>query len=470
MEVVEGHRHADNIDGQRFCGSRDARHHRLQLAQSRFGEACRRPPEEATEAHLSGDGGSGDDFEIQGDRPQLAARRSAVDLHHVPAHGHTSGYDRGYRCRSIVADQARAEADRVPACGTGLPDARSASLGGDQDRRFGLLSFAHVTAFGVWNDFGRLREVAVGNVNTAVIPSWDDSYRFLEPATQELVRRFAGQRIVDVPEAGSLRELVESNHEGLVAEYQRHGVLVHRPRPWTPDEMLWLANYQTGGHQVMPADPIWVIGRNVIECQFTPVARNKEVFPLRDLMQPLIDTSPEARHYAVPQSGPISSAGPRLEGGDILICGDAGRTVLVGLDPERSSNEAGIAWLKRCLLDDGWTIKAVPITQAAPIHLLGSLGIVGPESMLVCREGLSTELPAPVSGWDLIDITLDEARKTGPCVVMIDERTVLFPAETPRIGDELVRRELEAIPVPVAGLALLDGGIRCATFVMRRDQ
>lgn len=326
-----------------------------------------------------------------------------------------------------------------------------------------------MAGFGVWNEFGRLREVAVGDVRSTVIPSWDASYRFLEPTMQDLIHRYSGQRIVDVPEFAALREAVESNLDELAATYERHGVTVHRPKPWTDDELKWLAEFQTGGHQTFVADPIWVIGRNVIECQFHSLARNKEVFALRELIQPLIDANPEARHCAVPQRGPSAVDGPVLEGGDILICGDEDHTVLVGLDPERSSNQAGIDWLRRCLIDDGWNVVAVPITQFAPIHLLGSVGAVGPRAILVCREGLTTPLPAPVADWDQIPVTLEEARKTGPCVVMLDETTVLLPAETPRLADELAKRGLEPVPVPTGGISMMDGGIRCATFVMRRD-
>lgn len=323
--------------------------------------------------------------------------------------------------------------------------------------------------FGVWNDFGTLREVAVGDFSSAVVPSWDDSFQFLLPDTQALIKAFGGRPVADVPEAAELAALVQANLDGLAATYEKFGVTVHRPRPFTADEQRWLGEYQSGGHQSFAADPIWVIGRNVIECQFFTPMRSKEVFPLRELIAPLIEADPDARHYAVPASGPTGGVGPRLEGGDILICGDVDRTVLVGLDPRRSTNQAGIDWLQRCLVDDGWRVIAVPITQSAPIHLLGSVGVVGPETLLVCREGLADGLPAPVSGWDLIDVTLDEAKKTGPCVVMIDQSTVLVPADTPRIADELVKRDIEPVLVPTTGIAQLDGGIRCATFVMRRE-
>jgi glycine amidinotransferase len=78
-------------------------------------------------------------------------------------------------------------------------------------------------------------------------------------------------------------------------------------------------------------------------------------------------------------------------------------------------------------------------------------------------------IPTPIKKWDLIDVTLEEAHATGPCLVMIDPRTILVPAETPRIAEELSKRGLEVVSVDFNAVSRFNGGIRCATFVMRRD-
>jgi N-dimethylarginine dimethylaminohydrolase len=52
---------------------------------------------------------------------------------------------------------------------------------------------------------------------------------------------------------------------------------------------------------------------------------------------------------------------------------------------------------------------------------------------------------------------------------MIDPCTILVPAATPRIADELACRGRDVIPIAFDAVARFDGGIRCATFVMRRD-
>ena len=326
--------------------------------------------------------------------------------------------------------------------------------------------------FGVWNDFGRLREVAVGTMQGATVPGWLPRFRYIAPELQEVIRRHAGAPIVEIEELAGLVPTVQRQLDNLAATYERFGVIVHRPRLLSDVERQFLSSQQVGAIQLHPADPIWIIGRHAIECQFHTPFRNKEVFPLRDLIRPLMDADPRARWVACPASAPVEGgggAGPFLEGGDILICGNARKDVLVGIDEERSSNAAGVEWLMRYLIDDGYRVTGVPITRDGPIHLTAVLGVAGPERALVYRPSLVNGIPEQIRHWDFIDLTLDETRATGPCVVMIDPNTILVPAETPRIVDELDKRGLDVVPVEVSAISRLDGGIRCATFVIRRD-
>ncbi|WP_295455396.1 hypothetical protein [uncultured Thiodictyon sp.] len=325
------------------------------------------------------------------------------------------------------------------------------------------------TRFGVWNEYGRLREVAVGTTDGIVVPSFSPAY---PPEIQALTRAHEGKPLLDVEGFETILQAVQAELDHLAETYRRLGVIVHRPRPYTDAERDFLSSLQRGAYQLYPADPIWIIGRHAIECQFRQPVRNKEVFPLRELIAPLIAADADARVAACPMSAPLiggGGAGPRLEGGDIFICGNDTKDILVGIDEERSSSAAGVEWLGRYLYDDGYRVTGVPITRDAPIHLLGALGAVGPECALIYRPSLLNGIPKPLRTWDLIDITLEEAKATGPCLVMIDPQTILVPAQLPRIAEELAKRSLEVIPIPFASVSRFDGGIRCATFVMRRD-
>ncbi len=334
-------------------------------------------------------------------------------------------------------------------------------------------------SFGVWNDYGQLREVAVGTTEGVVVPGRSDGY---PPELQELTGKYGGMLASDVPEVAEMLKQAQAQLDQLARIYADHGVIVHRPRPFTKTELDYQADLQAGAHQVMVADALWVIGRHVIECQFREPFHNKERFALRELLAPQIEMAPEARVAACPMTTPVKrSAAPTsdaanrtssyyLEGGDILICGNKDKDILVGVDEVRSSSAQGVEWLRRYLADDGYRVTPVPITRDAPIHLLGAMGVVGPEAALIYKPSLADGIPDPIKHWDLIDITLEEARAGGPCAVMLNPKTILVTAGAPRICDLLSKRGLEVIPVPFDAVTRFDGAIRCATFVMRRDQ
>ena len=122
--------------------------------------------------------------------------------------------------------------------------------------------------------------------------------------------------------------------------------------------------------------------------------------------------------------------------------------VLVGVDDERSSSANGVEWLRRWLAEDGYTVTPVPIIKAAPVHLLGAMGVFGPTSAMIYRLGFINGIPKPMKDWDLIDITLEEVEAGGSCAVMLDPDTIMMVAEIPRLVDLLEKRGLKVITMP----------------------
>lgn len=334
-------------------------------------------------------------------------------------------------------------------------------------------------SFGVWNDFGKLREVAVGTTEGIEILDDNETY---PPAAREIARVYAGRMANDIPEVAETLRETQEQLDNLARIYAEHGVIVHRPRPHTKAEYAYDRQYQAGTHQVFPADPIWIIGRYVVECRFKSPFRNKGVFPLRELITPHVRANPDMRVIACPATAPVYFSGPDandpsrdvdnyyLEGGDILICGNEGRDILVGVDERRSSSARGVAWLGTMLSQDGYRVTPVPITQDAPIHLLGAIGACGPELAIAYLPSFINGLPAPIKDWDIIECTEEEVRAGGPCLVMLERKTAIVAAETPRLIGELENRGIKVIPIPFDKVTRFDGAIRCATFVMHREQ
>jgi len=321
---------------------------------------------------------------------------------------------------------------------------------------------------GVWNDYGRLREVAVGNARTLVVPNLRSTDVYPELIMHWMIK-YAGQRAIDVPELNEVVEQAQAQLDNLAKVYEDHGVIVHRPRPFTAEEMAYQSALQTGAIQMFPADPIWMIGRNAIECQFRSPLRNKEKFPLREIIADRIYRDPNLRMLCCPVTKP-NDRDFILEGGDIQICGNEGKDILVGVDEERSSSAKAVEWLRRSLEDDGFTVTPVPIRNGAPIHLLGAMGVFGPTGAMVYRPSFVNGIPHPMKDWDVIDITLEEAKAGAPCAVMLDRKTILMVAEAPRVIDLLEQRGLHVIPIPFDAVIKLDGAVRCATFVINRDR
>lgn len=318
----------------------------------------------------------------------------------------------------------------------------------------------------VWNDYGRLREVAVGIATSLVVANYKEAYpEFIK----QLTRKYAGKPALEVPELKDLVERSQVQLDYLAKVYEDHGVIVHRPRALTRLEMAYQSELQVGAIQQFPADPIWMIGRNAIECQFRSPLRNKEKFPLREMIADRINSDPNLRVLCCPVTMPDANDYV-LEGGDIQICGNDSMDVLVGVDEERSSSAKGVEWLRRSIADDGFKVTPVPIRKGAPIHLLGAMGIFGPTGAMVYRSAFINGIPEPMKDWDLIDITMEEAEAGGPCAVMLDPETILMVAETPRLIGLLEKRGLKVIPIPFDAVTKLDGAIRCATFVINRDK
>lgn len=331
-------------------------------------------------------------------------------------------------------------------------------------------------SYGVWNDFGKLREVAVGTAEGIVIPDDNNTY---PPGARALIQKYAGQAMGNIPELVDMIRETQEQLDNLARVYAEHDVIVHRPRPHTKAEYAYDAQYQRGAHQMFPADPIWMIGRFAVECRFRSPFRNKGVFPMRDLITPTIRANPEIRVISCPPTRPVFLEGPDatkdtdnyyLEGGDILICGNEGKDILVGVDEARSSSVRGVEWLGSMLSQDGWKVTPVPITQDAPIHLLGAMGACGPEMAVMYLPSFKNGIPYPIRDWDIIECTEEEVRAGGPCLVMLDPKTAIVTAETPRLIGELENRGIKVIPVPFDKLTRFDGAVRCATFIMHRER
>ena len=325
-----------------------------------------------------------------------------------------------------------------------------------------------MTDFGSHSEFGKLREVVVGTADHLHLPPFGkDLSHYNDELRTALLEN--GNQPLDIAQTFPERHARTAEQiENVVTTYQRHGITVHRPRPYTDDETRHLDVLQQGWSQLYPADPVFVIGKHFLEISIRRAYRRKEVFPLRDLILPMIEADPEAHHVAMPQSAPHTPSGegpgPFLEGGDILI---NGQDVFVGVG-ELCSDQAGVAWLARYI--ERWGYKVHPMPIKGPIlHALGIMCLLRDGLLMVHSPALAEGLPEPLRDWDVIEITEDEMNAHATVGVSLDDRHYMIDPRFNRIMDQLVSHGVEPVPTPCDAIGFWGGAIRCITLPLIRD-
>lgn len=322
---------------------------------------------------------------------------------------------------------------------------------------------------GIYNEWGRLREVVVGIMpRDFLLPNPCYSIvKYAMPGQLKLVQQNAGKRLSEV--APEILAQSRAQVEALVRVYQKHGVTVFRPRPYTEAEEQFIS---PGGVPLFVRDPMLVIGANVIETSLMSPFRRKEIFALREILQKRVAADPGARYVSMPHPLPSpfvpnrpEGPGPFLEGGDVFVMG---KDILVG-NSGLASNKAGIAWLQRFLAPEGYTVHAVPLTEHW-LHLDCILAVVRRGLAICDRSGLQNGLPGPIKDWDIIPATSEEAHALGCNTMCLAENVVLIAEEHRRLIKELEKRKAEVVSgfrMDVAAQG--GGGIRCASHPLRRD-
>jgi len=326
--------------------------------------------------------------------------------------------------------------------------------------------------FGVYDEWGPLKEIFVGRADTLRLHEWDPVYSVASPLAQRMIQENPGKLVRDVwPEFG---EKFQSQLDSLARVFQENGVVVHRPRPFTDEEFASDAHPAARGvQQASSADCVWVVGRNYIEMAQKTLVCRKNFLWARDAFLPHIERNSDARWLSCPASQPskVISAGPGpyLEGGDIILVGN-GRDVLCGVD-DYSTDERGFQWLKQALASDGYRLWPMTFNMME-IHLLAHLNLVRPGLGIICREAFEGHgpLPDPIRDWEFIEITPEEVHHGGADVVMIHPNKAVVSADQPRLARDLEERGIEVQMVDVSSASQISAGVRCCTIIIHREK
>lgn len=322
-------------------------------------------------------------------------------------------------------------------------------------------------AIGEWNLWGRLKEVVVGTAKEFIIPHYEPSYEGVAaPEVVEFTKVHGGQLLKEaVPE---LYASLEAESEALVKIYEFYGVKVHRPRSIRPEEMAY--SFGHGANNLMPCDPFWCVGRNVIESSWRKLAGWPMKWSIRDIYQSKVDADPSVLLHSCPLPSPGALGGDYFfEVGDLLNVGDGNVIVAYGED-KTSSNLRGCEWAKRILEADGFKVTLLKLPKTQILHLYAVMCIVAPKTAIAYEGAFPGRVvPEPLKDWDIIWCDYAEAKQAAPCAVNIDRNTVVMPTKARKTIKALSDRGFEVIDLDFSAHASCAGGIRCATGVVYRE-
>ena len=248
-----------------------------------------------------------------------------------------------------------------------------------------------------------------------------------------------------------------------------HGVRVHQVEKIDADELAFEQGIGPTCIQQFPRDPILVVGDRYFELPMHMPYRRKERFPIR---RTLADRLAELRAPIVSAPEPLPSreddagsfgASAFLEGGDVMLFG---KDIFVG-NTGNASNSAGIDWLQ-AQLGSSYRVHEVLLSRNV-LHLDCVLCTPRPGLAIVCRDAFINGIPDYFKGWELIEVSREDAETKLACNgLILDQKNIIIGTQTPEIADRLARAGINVYPTPFDTLAALGGAFRCWHHPLKR--
>ena len=325
-----------------------------------------------------------------------------------------------------------------------------------------------VPAFGAYTDYGVLRAAIVGSAEGLALPPFNPTLHHYNDEVQAALKA-CGDQPLDIRKAMPERwEKTAEQLDNLAALYEKNGAKVYRPRPFSEEERRYLADLQPGASLLYPADPVYTVGRHYIEVNIRRAYRRKEVFPLREIVAPLLDADSESHHVVMPPAQPVAPSsdgpGPYLEGGDIICYKNH---LFVG-ESDIATNRAGTRWLENYIKPFGYQVHPMPM-KGVILHLLGIMVLIREGLLLLYREELDCELPEVLKDWEVIELSESETKDFATVGVSLDDARYIMPTGLDRVAEELAKRGVEPIEIEYDHVSYWGGCISCSTHAISRD-
>ncbi|MFL6137745.1 MAG: scyllo-inosamine-4-phosphate amidinotransferase [Frankiaceae bacterium] len=338
-----------------------------------------------------------------------------------------------------------------------------------------------------WDEFTRLREVVIGEVQGARLPPVDDPSAWLN-----LFPELDRAALASLPELGLPARVVEETEEDLallVSALREAGVTVRRPELLDSCAEFGAPGWRSRGmYAYCPRDLALVLGGMIVETPTPTRARYFEGFSLHALFLEYLRQG--ARWISAPKQrltdalyevGPdghvrLGETEPAFEAANVLRIG---RDVLYQVSG--SGNELGLTWLASLLPMLG-DLRLHPLRGVYEhTHIDSTIAVLRPGLILLNPARITRDaLPSCFRGWEVLwcprpaeVAPVDPRSLSSPWIamnlLMVDVDLAVVDAAHPALLRLLERAGIDVIPLRLRHSRALGGGFHCVSLDMRRD-
>lgn len=267
-------------------------------------------------------------------------------------------------------------------------------------------------------------------------------------------------------------DYLDKENADLVSILEGAGVKVQRPRRLSKDEiesMYGIGSTEKGYNQAFPRDNVVIVANDLIEFELNDDSRKTDIAGLYAILQERSKDSnicwystPHCRLKGTPDDYPA------LNGRDFIYLDDRMLFALCD-DYPIGTNSEGFRWMRNTFSFH----DVMAVTLRNGIRFLGqAISVPRPGLAIVCMDGISA-LPSFMKDWDIIEISLDEAKAYAADGLAINETEYIIGVsaenDNSRIVAELERRGIKVHKITFSAHMSLGGSVRSAVLPLRRD-
>ncbi len=331
------------------------------------------------------------------------------------------------------------------------------------------------------NEWGKLREVIVGTVDNANMPTHGKDLHCINYATDNQIAKdeigFWDSQVYD--------ETYE-DLENLTTLLKDVGVKVYRPTPIDTQKIISNGYWETTQYYTFcPRDTVTVIGSNILESPMSLRSRQFETDCFRDIFIEKMEQG--ANWVAAPKPRLLDSMYQREDLSKITLNNnepvfDAANILRCNNDilylVSNTGNLKGAKWLQN-FLGNEYRVHTIENVYSY-IHIDSTIALLREGLCLLNPERVNeNNIPEFLKSWDkiwcppMVDIgyhkTIRASVWIGVNLLSIDENTVIVDNRQTELIKELKKYKIDTLDCKIRHSRTLGGSFHCVTTEMLRD-